>query len=57
MWGILPIGSSILAILFLWLLAEPRRVQADITVPREMPERVFRTVGTSADAHTSEVRS
>ena len=27
MWGILPIGSSVLAILFVWLLVEPRRAQ------------------------------
>jgi len=57
MWGILPVGSSILAILFVWLLAEPRRVLADLTVPREMPEHIFATVGSSSDSHTSEVRS
>jgi hypothetical protein len=40
-WGILPIGSSILAILFVWLLAEPRRVQEVITIPAESPEGVY----------------
>jgi hypothetical protein len=60
-WGILPIGSSILAILFVWLLAEPRRVQAGITAQREMPECIFIStdVGANANANarTSEVRS
>jgi hypothetical protein len=41
MWGILPIGSSILAILFVWLLAEPRRAQEVVTLPRETPESVY----------------
>jgi hypothetical protein len=27
-WGILPIGSSFLAILFVWLLVEPRRIRS-----------------------------
>jgi len=40
-WGILPIGSSILAILFVFLLGEPRRVQEGITLPRETPESVY----------------
>lgn len=37
MWGLLPIGSSVLAILFLFLLIEPRRVQEGVTLPREAP--------------------
>jgi TRAP-type C4-dicarboxylate transport system permease small subunit len=48
MWGILPIGSSFLAILFLWLLVEPRRIQVEprrvreeIVLPREAPEGVY----------------
>jgi hypothetical protein len=62
MWGILPIGSSILAMLFVWLLAEPRRLEAGITVQREMPERIFistdvNTDAVTANAGTSEVRS
>ena len=40
-WGTLPIGSSILAILFVFLLGEPRRVQREITVSRETPEGVY----------------
>jgi hypothetical protein len=47
-WGILPIGSSFLAILFVWMLVEPRRVQAEpfnvqeeIVLPRETPESVY----------------
>jgi hypothetical protein len=46
-WGILPIGSSFLAILFLWLLVEPRRDDEEkhkdeaITLPREAPEDVY----------------
>jgi len=62
MWGILPMGSSILAMLFVWLLAEPRQFATDITVHREMPERVFvstdvNTDAVTANAGTSEVRS
>ncbi|MGD0215286.1 MAG: 6-pyruvoyl-tetrahydropterin synthase-related protein [Terriglobales bacterium] len=41
MWGLLPIGSSVLAILFLFLLFEPRRVQEEVTVPREAPEGLY----------------
>jgi hypothetical protein len=41
MWGILPVGSSILAILFVWLLAEPRRAHEVVTLPRETPEGVY----------------
>ena len=37
MWGTLPIGSSFLAILFVWLLAEPRRIRETIAVPTEVP--------------------
>jgi hypothetical protein len=40
-WGILPIGSSVLAILFVWLLGEPRRVHEVITLPSESPEGVY----------------
>jgi hypothetical protein len=40
-WGILPIGSSILAILFVLFLVEPRRVPEQITIPRETPEDVY----------------
>ena len=40
-WGILPIGSSILAMLFVWLLVEPRRAQELVTIPRETPEEVY----------------
>jgi hypothetical protein len=41
MWGILPIGSSFLAILFVWLLVEPRHGLQVITLPRESPEDVY----------------
>ena len=40
-WGILPIGSSILAILFVLFLIEPRRVPEQITIPAETPEGVY----------------
>jgi hypothetical protein len=40
-WGILPIGSSILAMLFVWFLVEPRRVPEGIAIPREAPEGVY----------------
>jgi hypothetical protein len=41
-WGILPIGSSILAILFVWLLVEPRRLMPElITIPDTAPEAVL----------------
>ena len=40
-WGILPIGSSILAILFVWLLVEPRRAHEVIMIPSETPEGVY----------------
>jgi hypothetical protein len=40
-WGILPIGSSILAILFVFFLAEPRRMREGIALPREVPEGVY----------------
>jgi TRAP-type C4-dicarboxylate transport system permease small subunit len=48
MWGVLPIGSSLLAILFVWLLVEPRRVrvepfrvQEQATLPSEAREGVY----------------
>ena len=48
MWGILPIGSSFLAILFVWILVEPRRMQVEplnmpeeTALPRETPESVY----------------
>jgi hypothetical protein len=41
MWGILPIGSSFLAILLMWLLGEPLRVREGVTLPRRMPEGIF----------------
>jgi len=42
LWGTLPIGSSFLAILFVWMLAEPqRRMREPITMPRESPESVY----------------
>ena len=41
LWGIVPIGSSVLAILFVWLLVEPRRVQEVVELPRKMPESVY----------------
>ena len=41
-WGILPIGSSILAILFVFLLVEPRRQMPEvITIPESTPESVL----------------
>jgi hypothetical protein len=42
-WGILPIGSSFLAILLAWLLVEPRRIQKEepIAFPEEAPESVY----------------
>jgi TRAP-type C4-dicarboxylate transport system permease small subunit len=40
LWGILPIGSSFLAVFFVLLLVEPRRVPQVITLP-EAPEPVF----------------
>jgi hypothetical protein len=41
MWGTLPIGSSFLAILFVWLLAEPRRTREVIEIPQRDAESVF----------------
>jgi hypothetical protein len=41
MWGILPIGSSFLAILFVLLLPEPRRVREVVTLPREAPQGAY----------------
>jgi hypothetical protein len=41
MWGILPIGSSICAIFFVLLLAEPRRVREVIPLPEQTPAPVF----------------
>ncbi len=46
-WGILPIGSSLLAMLFVWGLGEPRRVYEPVEVHRESLE----------DAYASGVRS
>lgn len=40
-WGTLPIGSSFLAILFVWLLVEPRRITEVIILPEEAPEDVY----------------
>jgi len=41
-WGILPIGSSFLAILFVWLLVEPhRRAREPIMFPSETPESLY----------------
>jgi hypothetical protein len=39
-WGLLPVGSSLLAILFVWLLVEPRRSFEVITIP-ESSEKVY----------------
>ncbi len=41
LWGILPVGSSVLAILFVWLLGEPRRVREEISFPRNVPQSIF----------------
>jgi hypothetical protein len=41
MWGILPIGSSFLAILFVWLLVEPRRRYEVIPIQEETKESIF----------------
>jgi 6-pyruvoyl-tetrahydropterin synthase related domain len=35
LWGILPMGSSLLAILFVLFLAEPRRMREVITIPEQ----------------------
>lgn len=40
-WGILPIGSSVLAILFVWLLSEKHRSYQVITIPQQAPEPTF----------------
>ncbi|MHB8817261.1 MAG: hypothetical protein ACYDAE_28915, partial [Steroidobacteraceae bacterium] len=47
LWGILPIGSSFLASVFVWFLVEPRRARAAIAFPEETPEALY----------TQEVRS
>jgi hypothetical protein len=41
MWGILPMGSSFAAILFVWLLVEPRRKYEVIPIQENAPEPVF----------------
>jgi hypothetical protein len=41
LWGTLPIGTSFLAILFVFLLPEPRRVREVVTLPREAPEGAY----------------
>lgn len=41
LWGTLPIGSSFLAILFVFFLGEPRRVQREFAVAHETPESVY----------------
>jgi hypothetical protein len=41
LWGTLPIGSSFLAILFVWLLAEPRRMSQPIPLAKETPEPIY----------------
>jgi hypothetical protein len=41
LWGILPIGSSVLAILFVFLLPEPRRAREVVTLPREAPQGIY----------------
>jgi hypothetical protein len=41
LWGTLPIGSSFVAILFVWLLADPRRVSQPIPLTRDVPEPVY----------------
>ena len=41
LWGILPIGSSFLAILFVMLLPEPRRAREVVTLPREAPQGAY----------------
>jgi hypothetical protein len=40
-WGILPIGSSLLAIVFALILAEPRRSREVIPMPEPVPEAAF----------------
>ncbi len=41
LWGILPIGSSIMAMLFVWMLVEPRRMRAPVLIPVEESEGVY----------------
>jgi hypothetical protein len=41
LWGTLPIGSSFLAILFVWLLVEPRRVNQVITITGETRHDIY----------------
>jgi hypothetical protein len=41
LWGILPIGSSFLAILFVLLLVEPRSAMEVVTLRRQTPEQVY----------------
>ena len=41
LWGILPVGSSVLAILFVLFMVEPRRVAEQVTIPAQAPERVY----------------
>ncbi|MGA2347179.1 MAG: hypothetical protein ABSF93_14290 [Candidatus Sulfotelmatobacter sp.] len=53
-WGILPIGSSFLAILFLWLLVEPRRIQLE---PLNMHEETELPRETLESVYAHEVRS
>jgi hypothetical protein len=40
-WGTLPIGSSLLAILFVWLLVEPRRRYEVIPIAHDEPESIL----------------
>jgi len=40
-WGTLPMGSSMLAILFVFLLRDPRRVREVVTIPREAPQGAY----------------
>ncbi len=38
LWGILPIGTSLLSILFVWLLAERQPMREVVTIPQAAPE-------------------
>jgi len=41
LWGILPVGNSLLALLFVLLLVEPKRVPRVIPIPQQEPATVF----------------
>ncbi len=57
LWGILPVGSAVLAILFLIFLPGPVRTLDTHVIPEESPRTIFASEVSANEVHSSEVHS